>query len=111
MFTVSYVPYSIFLIVIVFYCGPWCFGSASDTGYLQQKGVSGSTKTVYEEACSEMDTINRRVRLHQCLSVDQHLLTNQCLVGRTLLMVLLIRSASNHYCMLYLVYEVAPLAP
>lgn len=27
-------------------------------GYLQQKGVSGSTRTVYEEACSEMDTIN-----------------------------------------------------
>ncbi|CAN0018833.1 unnamed protein product [Pylaiella littoralis] len=28
-------------------------------GYLQQKGVSGSTRTVYEEACSEMDTINK----------------------------------------------------
>ncbi|CAN0202767.1 unnamed protein product [Ascophyllum nodosum] len=28
-------------------------------GYLQQKGVSGSTRTVYEEACSEMHKINR----------------------------------------------------
>ncbi|CAN0063006.1 unnamed protein product [Ectocarpus sp. 12 AP-2014] len=28
-------------------------------GYLQQKGVSGSSRTVYEEACSEMDTINQ----------------------------------------------------
>lgn len=34
-----------------------CFSLA--TGYLQQKGVSGSTRTVYEEACSEMDTINQ----------------------------------------------------
>ncbi len=31
---------------------------AERAGYLQQKGVSGSTRTVYEEACSEMDTIN-----------------------------------------------------
>lgn len=84
--------------VSVFYCGPWCFGSASDTGYLQQKGVSGSTKTVYEEACSEMDTINRRVMLHQCLLVDHYLLTDQYLVERKLviLIVMLIASASNH---------------
>lgn len=33
-------------------------------GYLQQKGVSGSTRTVYEEACSEMDTINRYNPIH-----------------------------------------------
>lgn len=31
------------------------------SGYLQQKGVSGSTRTVYEEACSEMDKINRYI--------------------------------------------------
>eukprot|EP00752_Nemacystus_decipiens_P011899 g10551.t1 len=32
--------------------------SGARMGYLQQKGVSGSTRTVYEEACSGMDTIN-----------------------------------------------------
>lgn len=35
-----------------------CNAMQCNAGYLQQKGVSGSTKTVYEEACSEMDTIN-----------------------------------------------------
>ena len=47
--SIFYILYFVFCLLYIVYC----------TGYLQQKGVSGSTRTVYEEACSEMHKINR----------------------------------------------------